>query len=79
MRLRARLDRVAKQMGADRAHPPTVVLLDPSAERRPGRCERTNATGLPVVEIVLDEGGGCGELPAPPYKLVRGIDPVDLV
>jgi hypothetical protein len=61
------------------AQPLTVVLVEASSERSSGRCERTNAAGLPVVEIVFDSDGGRVDLPAPPYKLVRGADPVDRV
>lgn len=78
MRLRARLDRVVQQMGANSAQPLTVVLVEASPERPPGRCERTNTAGLPVVEIVFDPDGRV-DLPPPPYKLVRGADPVDRV
>jgi hypothetical protein len=78
MNLRARLNRVAKQMGADRL-PLTVVLLEPNAGRRSGRCERTNAAGLPVLEVVVDPVCGSVDLPTGPYKLVCGTDPVDLV
>jgi hypothetical protein len=79
MRLRSRLDRVVKLLGAGDPHPVTIVLLDPTDGRPPGRCERTNAAGFPVVEVVFDPTDGSVELPAPPYKLVRGIDPIDLV
>jgi hypothetical protein len=78
MRLRARLDRVVKQMGAGRAQPRTVVLVEASPERPPNRSERTNTAGLPVVEIVFDPAGSV-DLPTVLYKLVRGADPVDWV
>jgi hypothetical protein len=81
MRLRGRLDRVTKQMTVDRlgTEPLTVVLHEASAEHPPRRCERTSAAGLPVLEIVFDPAAGPVALPAPPYKLVQGVDPVDLV
>ena len=66
-------------MGTDRPQPLTVVLLEPSAGSPPGRRERTNSAGLPVLEIVIDPEGGPVELPTVPHKLVCGIYPVDLV
>ena len=78
MRLRGRLDRLTKRMGAD-SPPLTVVLVEASAERPVDRRGRTNAAGLPVVEIAVDPNGGPVHLPDPPYKLVAGTDPVDLV
>jgi hypothetical protein len=78
MRLRARLDRVTKQLGAARAHPLTVVLVEAPVEHPTSRYERTNSAGLAVVEIAYDPASST-ELPRPPYKLVAGIDPVDLV
>jgi hypothetical protein len=56
----------------------TVVLTQASAGQPPGRLQRTNAAGLPVLEIVYGPTSSV-ELPKPPYKLVAGIDPVDLV
>jgi hypothetical protein len=76
MSLRGRLNRVAKQVGADERSL-TVVLVEAGIEH--GRSERTNAAGLPVVEITFDPAGGAVALPPPPYKLVCGTDPVDLV
>jgi hypothetical protein len=78
MSLRGRLNRVVRRLGADE-RPLTVVLVEASAERLPGRCERTNSAGLPVVEITFDPAGGAVPIPPPPYKLVCGTDPVDLV
>jgi hypothetical protein len=77
MSLRGRLNPVAKQIGADE-RPLTVILVE-AGDRAPGRFERTNAAGLLVVEIVFDTDGGPVTLPAPPYKLVCRVDPVDLV
>lgn len=73
MSLRGRLNRVAKQMGADE-RPLTVALVEASAERPPGRSERTNSARRPVVEIVCNTDGGPVTLPSPPYKLVCGTD-----
>jgi hypothetical protein len=71
------LGKVEKRMRADPA-PLTVILRDAVAGLTPGRISRTNSAGLPVLEIVLDPDGGPPELPPPPYKLVRGTDPIDL-
>ncbi len=79
MSLRGRVDRLARQAGADRPGPVTVVLREATAEVPPGRRERTNSAGLPVVEVVFDPSCGEVELPPAPYKLVAGVDPVDLV
>jgi hypothetical protein len=77
MSLRGRLNRVVKRLGA--AERPLTVVLVEAGDRSPGRSERTNAAGLPVVEIAFDSTGGPAALPPPPYKLVCGADPVDLV
>ena len=79
MNLRGRLNRATKRMGTDRAQPLTVVLLEPGTDSRPGSRRRTNAAGLPVVEIVTDFAAGAVELPPSPFKLVCGADPIDLV
>jgi hypothetical protein len=63
--------------GAGEPDPLTVVLRDATPELPVGRSRRTNAAGLPVLEVALDHGGP-PELPPHPYKLVRGVDPVDL-
>jgi hypothetical protein len=80
MNLRGRLNRVTKRLGANHpVGPLTVVLIDATDGLPPGRCERTNSAGLPVLEIAFDPAGGPVELPAGPFKLVCGLDPVDLV
>ena len=79
MNLRGRLNRVTKHLGAGGPQPLTVVLLEPGAGLPPGRRERTNSAGLPVLEVVVDPADGPVELPAGPHKLGWGIDPVDLV
>ncbi len=80
MNLRGRLNRVTKHLRA--AHPDgplTVVLVEPSPDGRHGARRRTNAARLPVLELAIDPAGGPVELPAPPFKLVCGTDPIDLV
>jgi hypothetical protein len=79
--MRARLDHLCKRLGvvATDAGPPTVVLREATPGERPARRERTDAAGLPVVEVAYDPAGGPVQLPPPPYKLVYGTDPVDLV
>jgi hypothetical protein len=80
MKFRSRLAKVTKMLNAERPGGPlTVVLNEATVGRPPGRCERVNSAGLPVVEITFDPVAGPVELPAPPYKLVAGTDPVDLV
>jgi hypothetical protein len=81
MRFRSRLWKVAKHLDAGNsgAGPLTVVLKHASEGHPPGRFPRTNTAGLPILEIIYDPVGGPVELPLPPYKLVEGIDPVDLV
>jgi hypothetical protein len=67
-----------RRAGAGEPGPLTVVLRDGEAGLPPGRTRRTNAAGLPVLEIIFDPAGVPPELPPPPFKLVRGADPVDL-
>jgi hypothetical protein len=80
MTLRSRLQKVTSLMRPEQsgAQPLTVVLNEADPDRPPGQYRRTNAAGLPVVEIVFDPAAGPVELPAPPYKLVQSVDPVDL-
>jgi hypothetical protein len=61
------------------AEPLTVVLHEADAEHLSGQSRHTNAAGLPVVEITFDPADGPVQLPSPPFKLVQGVDPVDLV
>jgi hypothetical protein len=81
MTLRSRLQKVTKQMRAERpgAGPLTVVLHEADAGHPPCQSRRTNAAGLPVLAITFDPAAGPVALPAPPFKLVQGVDPVDLV
>jgi hypothetical protein len=80
MTTRSRLGRVAKRLGAERPGGPlTVVLTEAREGGRSGTRRYTNSAGLPAVEVTFDPAAGPVEMPAPPYKLVAGIDPVDLV
>jgi hypothetical protein len=79
MRLRSRLDRLVKSLGTPGGGPLTVLLREAGPGLPPGRRERTNSAGLPVLEIVYDPASGPVELPPPPYKLVHGVDPAELV
>jgi len=79
VRLRSRLDRLVKALGSPVAGPLTVLLLEAGPGLPPARRERTNSAGLPVLEVVFDPAAGPVELPSPPYKLVCGVDPADLV
>ena len=80
MSLRGRLERVTRRLGAEGPGGPlTVVLVEATAGVSCGRCERTNSAGLRVTEIAFDPAGAPVNLPSPPYKLVVGVDPVDLV
>jgi hypothetical protein len=81
MKFRSRLRKVAKHLGAGNAGaaPLTVVLRPATTGQPPGRLQRTNGAGLPVLEIVYDPASGPVELPSSPYKLVEGVDPMDLV
>ena len=77
---RTRLDRLQKRLDADRpAGPLTVVLIEAAPGQQPGRRERTNSAGLPVLDVAYDPETGPPQLPPAPYKLVHGVDPVDLV
>jgi hypothetical protein len=79
MALRGRLDRVTRRLAPNLPGGPlTVVLVEATADRPAGERRRTNSAGLPVVEVAFDPAGGPAALP-PPYKLVQGADPVDLV
>lgn len=80
MKFRSRLRKVAKHLGAGDSgrYSLTVVLTPASAGQPPSRRQRTSAAGLPVLEIVYGPTGSV-ELPKPPFKLVAGVDPVDLV
>jgi hypothetical protein len=78
--LRSRLGWLEKAMDADQDPGPLTIVL---TEAQPGqpveRRERNNSAGLPVLEIVYDTTLGPGSLPRSPYKLVHGVDPIDLV
>ncbi len=81
MTLRSRLEKVTKHMRAEQpdAQPLTIVLREADSEHHLGQSRRVNAAGLPVLEVAFDPAAGPVELPSPPYKLVQGADPVDLV
>jgi hypothetical protein len=79
MTLRGRLGRLEKAVETEWDGPLTVVLTEDYSGRPAERIERKNCAGLPVLEIVFDPAVGPGELPRPPYKLVCGVDPIDLV
>jgi hypothetical protein len=79
MRFRSRLRKVAKHLNAEHPGAPLTVVLTPASAGQPhSRRQRTNAAGLPVLEIVYAPTGPV-ELPRLPFKLVAGVDPVDLV
>jgi len=80
MTLWNRLGKLEKAMAPEPVSGPlTVVLVEAGPGQVAERNERTNSAGLPVLEIVYDPTMGPGPLPRMPYKLVSGIDPVDLV
>jgi hypothetical protein len=80
MTLKKRLGRLEGAVEAGRDDGPlTVVLTEGRPGPTPSRLERKNAAGLPVLEIVYDPALGPGELPRAPFKLVHGVDPLDLV
>jgi hypothetical protein len=80
MTLRNRLGRLEKAVEAERDDGPlTVVLTEANPEQPVERRERKNSAGLPVLDIVYDPTLGPGSLPRSPYKLVYGVDPIDLV
>jgi hypothetical protein len=80
MTARARLARLEKVVDANRDDGLlTIVLIEAHPGQPVDRRERKNSAGLPVLEIVYDPTLGPGPLPHPPYKLVRGTDPADLV
>lgn len=80
MRIRNRLARLEKIVRANSIDEPlTIVLIESGSGQPVERRERQNSAGLPVLEIVYDPKTGPGPLPRSPYKLVCGVDPVDLV
>jgi hypothetical protein len=80
MTLRNRIGKLEKAVAPEPVFAPlTVVLIETAPGQPAGRSERTNSVGLPVLEIAYDPAVGPGPLPRESYKLVLGVDPVDLV